>query len=145
MVRRLYEGRRALRYERADLQEVHREHREEEDPDVVLGYFCGLATLAVAAAAFGGDSKERRSAPRRWTSVETLRYDWHFEHDFEEEFTTREVASMVPNQMARLMQSNPLPEVTIDPGRYEVELTLHARFVGREDDTVEVPAKPTVE
>jgi hypothetical protein len=99
----------------------------------VLGFFSGVLALLVLLLS-------RRAEPaaksRRWTSIEQVQYRWQFDYSFEAPILLRELVAEMPSLMKRNIEKKPLPDdgTTVDPGAYSVELLVHFRFVGREDE-----------
>lgn len=102
----------------------------------ILGFISGALAVLVAIAALSRSARETPKKARRWTSVSNIRFQWNFDYQWTKPLVARELIASLPEMMLRQLAAKPLPDdaPTIDPGAYSVELSVHARFVGREDE-----------
>lgn len=102
----------------------------------VLGFISGALAVLVAIAALSRAARETPKKARRWTSVSAIRFAWEFDYKFTQPIVAKELIASLPGLMTRQLEAKPLPPdaPVIDPGAYTVELLVHARFIGREDE-----------
>jgi hypothetical protein len=96
-------------------------------------YFLGGVLATLMGLYVIGDSKPKKKVvPQKWTSIEHLGWNFDYDYDYEEARTAMQIGKAMAYAMWKKVEEDPMPSITIEPGRYRVHFEAKGVLTKRE-------------
>lgn len=104
----------------------------------VLYFFMGFVTAVMAMFVWAARSEVKPKKKRsKWQKVNSCSFRWQFDYQIPETTTLKDILEALPYLMERQLKKTPVSEsgvTDIDPGKYSIDLQVHAKFVERDPE-----------
>lgn len=105
----------------------------------IFYFLAGVLSVFFAVGSMNLVARKKWKLPakdkRVWDEVTSMRWDYHFDFDFDVPITMADMGRRIPYLMKESADQEPnLEKVTLKPGRYRVIIGVNAGFTKRSDE-----------